>query len=58
MADSETLLALCRNDNGELKTKDECRAAMINFMILEEMMDPDEAEDVADKTIRESGMWG
>ena len=57
MATPEELLALCRDENGELKTQDECRAIMINHLILEEMMDIDDAEDLTDKTIKESGLW-
>lgn len=57
MATPEALLALCRDKNGELKTKDECRAAMINHLILEELMDIDDAEDLAEKTIIESALW-
>jgi len=58
MATPEELLALCHDEKGELMTKDQCRAAMINHLILEEMIDFDDAEDLAEKTIRESGMWG
>ncbi len=57
MATAEELLALCRDEGGGLKTVNEARAAMINHLILEEMVDIDDAEDLADKTIRESGLW-
>ena len=48
---------LCYDDRGGLKTKGECRAAIINHLILEESVDIDEAEDVADKTMRDLNLW-
>ncbi len=48
---------ICLNENGSTKPKDECRATVINFLILEEGMGVDEAEDMTDKTLRESGLW-
>lgn len=57
MADTPTLHQLCLDEKGSLKPKPECRAAIINHLILEETMDIDAAEDLADKTLRESGFW-
>ena len=53
----ETLLKLCHDDSGGIKPKNECRAAMINHLILEDGMDIDAAEDLADDTLNESGFW-
>ena len=57
MAEHEILHKLCYDDRGELKSKMECRASMINHLILEEMMDIDEAEDLADGKLRELDLW-
>ncbi len=57
MADQELLRGLCYDERGGLKTKGECRAAMINHLILEEMVDIDDAEDLADKTLRDLNLW-
>lgn len=57
MSNPESLKHLCLNDQGTPKTQNECRAAIINFLILEEMMDMDAAEDLAEQTLRESGYW-
>ncbi|MBI4139127.1 hypothetical protein HY479_03185 [Candidatus Uhrbacteria bacterium] len=57
MAEFETLRGLCLDDHGAPKPKPECRAAIINHLILEELMDIDEAEDLAEKTLRETGFW-
>jgi hypothetical protein len=57
MATTDLLKTLCYNDRNELKNRLECRAAMINHLILEEMVDVDEAEDVTDKTLRELNLW-
>jgi hypothetical protein len=53
----ETLNNLCYDERGGLKEKNECRAAMINHLILEDGLDIDAAEDTADKFIRECGIW-
>lgn len=58
MADQQMLKGLCYDEKGGVKPKNECRAAMINHLILEEMMDIDAAEDLADKTLREANLWG
>lgn len=57
MTDQNGLKALCYKDGGALKTKAECRAAMINQLILEDLVDFDEAEDLVEKTIRELDLW-
>ena len=57
MADPQTLHQLCVDEKGAPKPKNECRAAIINHLILDEMMDIDEAEDLAEKTLRETGFW-
>ena len=57
MADTQTLRALCLDEQGAPKPKNECRAVLINHLILEEMMDIDEAEDLAEKTLREADLW-
>jgi len=53
---SEQLKMLCYDD-GALQAKDQCHAKMINFLILEEMMDIDDAEDLAQKTLNELNLW-
>lgn len=57
METKDALLKLCHDEIGKLKPKNECRAAMINHLILEDGMDIDAAEDLADKTLNESGFW-
>ncbi|OGL73172.1 hypothetical protein A3E39_01555 [Candidatus Uhrbacteria bacterium RIFCSPHIGHO2_12_FULL_60_25] len=57
MASPEELKALCFDDRGGLKTKPECRSALINHLILDEMMDVMEAEDVTEKTLRDLNLW-
>lgn len=56
--DIPTLLKnVCYDETGALKEQNECRAGMINHLILEEGLDIDAAEDLADKSLRESGFW-
>ncbi len=57
MPEQETLKNLCFDERGEIKTKQECRAAMINYLILEDTLDIDEAEDLADKTLNDLNLW-
>lgn len=57
MDNPQALRHLCFNEIGVAKPKDECRASIINHLILEIGMGVDEAEDLADKTLRESGLW-
>lgn len=54
----DQLLAMCYNNDGGVKPKDECRAEMINRLILDEMMDIDEAENFIDKSLLEFNLWG
>ena len=58
MNDPKALTALCYDEAGAPKDKPDCRAAIINHLILEEGVDIDEAEDLAEKTLNESGLWG
>ena len=58
MPNKATLQNLCYDEHGTLKPKETCRAAMINTLILDEMMDIDEAEDYIDKLLRELHLWG
>jgi len=53
----ETLIALCHDENKSLRPKNECRALMINHLILEDGLGVDDAEDLADKTLNTSGFW-
>ncbi len=57
MANFETLKGLCMDERGGPMPKPDCRAAIINHLILEEMMDIDEAEDLAEKTLNDTGFW-
>lgn len=57
MPSHEELKNLCFDDGGGIKSKAECRAAMINFMIIDELMDIDEAEDLAEKTLQDLNLW-
>lgn len=57
METKEKLVALCQDEKGEIKPKNECRALMINHLILEDGLDIDAAEDLADKTLNETGYW-
>jgi hypothetical protein len=57
MAEIEELRALCLDDNGRVKDKTDCRAAIINHLILEELLDVDEAEDKTDEALRRMDLW-
>ena len=57
MANPETLKQLCYDEKGGVKPKPECRAALINHLILDESMDIDDAEDLAEKTLQEVNLW-
>ena len=57
MENTDILRKLCYDEAGSLKQQNECRAVMINHLILEDGMGVDAAEDMADKTLRESGFW-
>jgi len=58
MITKEQLRAMCFNEDGTVRLKADIRAEMINKLILEEMMDIDEAEDLIDKSLREFNLWG
>lgn len=47
----------CYSETGALKPKAECRALLINHLILEEMLDIDDAENRTDKTLRMMNLW-
>lgn len=53
----ERMRAFCFNEQGILKPKAECRAGLINMLILEEGEDIDTAEDLVDKSFREWNLW-
>lgn len=55
--DKETLRKMCYDEKGSVKPKDECRATIINALILDEMMDIDDAENLVDKSLREFNLW-
>lgn len=57
MATTEELRALCLDEAGKPKEKTECRAVLINHLILEELMDVDEAEDLTEDTLRQLDLW-
>lgn len=58
MVTKEDLRAMCFTPAGTIRPKAEVRAEMINRLILDEMMDIDEAEDLIDKSLREFNLWG
>lgn len=57
--DKEQLRGLCFDENQTLKAKAECRAVMINHLILDPQtdIDIDEAENQVDKLLREWNFW-
>lgn len=57
MADMNAIRSLCYDHAGQAKTKDDCRAVVINHLILEEMLDVDEAEERTDRILNELGLW-
>jgi hypothetical protein len=54
----EQLKAMCYTPAGDVRPKADVRAEMINTLILDELMDIDEAEDLIDKSLREFNLWG
>ncbi len=56
-ANPDVLKALCYAEDGTVKPRTACRSELIDHLILEEMMDVDEAEDLADVTLTELGLW-
>ena len=57
MATQEALRQLCLDEKGQPKEKNECRAVIINHLILDGGLDIDEAEELAENTLRESHFW-
>lgn len=55
---TEQLKAMCYTPSGEVRPKADVRAEMINTLILDEMMDIDEAESLIDKSLRDFNLWG
>ncbi|MSR85331.1 hypothetical protein EXS71_02755 [Candidatus Uhrbacteria bacterium] len=57
--DKEILRKMCYTETGAVRPKAECRAEMINRIILDEhtLIDIDEAENFIDKTLREFNLW-
>ncbi len=58
--DKEVLRKMCYDEHGGLKPKAECRAEMINALILDPKIDIDidDAENFVDKTLREFHLLG
>ncbi len=57
MSTPDTLRALCFDEAGAARPKNDCRASIINHLILEEGLDIDEAEDLAEQTLRQANLW-
>jgi len=57
MANIDELTKLCYDEKGGVRPKPECRAVLINHLILEESLDIDEAEDLAEKTLQQVNLW-
>jgi hypothetical protein len=57
MANIDELTKLCYDEKGGIRPKPECRAVLINHLILEESLDIDEAEDLAEKTLQQVDLW-
>ena len=57
MDHKELLVQVCYTENKSLKEKSECRSLLINQFILEDGMGVDEAENLSDKLLNESGFW-
>lgn len=59
MIDKDRLRKLCFNEENVLKAKAECRAVMINELILDPQtdIDIDAAENHVDKLLREWNFW-
>lgn len=57
MATPEELRAICLDDQGQPKDKNDCRAALINHLILDESLDVDEAEEKTEATLDQLGLW-
>lgn len=57
MADIESLRGLCLDQIGNPKDKNDCRAIIINHLILDEMLDIDEAEEKTDQVLNTLNLW-
>lgn len=57
MTTSEELRNLCMDEKGDIRPKPECRAILINKLILDDLVDIDEAEGLVDKSLREWNLW-
>lgn len=57
MSDIQTFKALCLDGAGNPKAKDDCRATLIDHLILDDSLDIDEAEDKADEILNALGLW-
>lgn len=55
--DVESMRAICLDDSGNAKEKNDCRATIINHFILDDMMDIDEAEEKTENILNELGLW-
>ena len=57
MQNNESFRPLCLDESGNPKEKTDCRAAIINHLILEDLMDVDEAEDKTEEILNELNLW-
>jgi hypothetical protein len=57
MSDIESMRVLCLDHAGQPKDKNDCRAVLINHLILDEMLDIDEAEEKTDDVLKALGLW-
>lgn len=55
--DIEALRAVCLDDTGNPKEKNDCRATLINHLILDESLDVDEAEEKTEEILTKLGLW-
>ena len=55
--DIESLRAVCLDDSGNPKAKTDCRATLINHLILDESLDVDEAEEKTEEILTQLGLW-
>lgn len=53
----EIFRTLCLDESGNPKDKNDCRATLINHLILDEMLDIDEAEEKTDEVLHTLGLW-
>jgi hypothetical protein len=58
--DKEEVRKMCYTETGAVRPKPECRAEIINRLILDPAIDIDidEAENFVDATLRELNLWG